>query len=323
MALAPDVRSLIDRLSAGPSFAELSPDEARQAYAQRIGDLIGARPGAAAGTAARTACAIENATMGGVPVRVYRPHGAGRAAERPPGVVFCHGGGWVIGDLDTHDEHCRALAAATDAVVVSADYRRAPEHPYPAALDDCWAVTERVARDAGDLGIAGDRLAVAGDSAGGNLAAAVALRARDAGLPLRAQLLIYPVMDPTMACESYTTFAEGCYLTAEAMRWFIDAYLPDPAERTLPGAGPLHAADLTGLAPAVVVTAEYDPLRDEGAAYADRLRRAGVPTRELRVPATVHGFLEFVHVVPAAMRAREEILREFAGLFEDGRAGDT
>jgi acetyl esterase len=302
MALAPDVRRLIDRLGAGTPLPELGPEQARAEYADRIREL-----------GARVADTDPDPALGGVPVRVYRP----ADATGLPGVVFFHGGGWVIGDLDTHDMHCRAITAAANAVVVSVDYRRAPEHPYPAALDDCWAVTEHVARCAGDLGIDPTRLGVAGDSAGGNLAAAVALRARDAGVSLRAQLLIYPVTDPTMACESYTAFAEDFYLTAEAMRWFIDAYLPDPATRTLPHAGPLHAPDLAGLAPALVVTAEYDPLRDEGVAYAERLREAGVPTREISVPATVHGFLEFVNVVPAALRAREEILRGFASLLGD------
>ena len=146
------------------------------------------------------------------------------------------------------------------------------------------------------------------------------LRARDAAIPLHAQLLVYPVTDPTMSTESYTTFADDHYLTADAMRWFIDAYLPDPATRTLPLAAPLHAPDLAGLSPAIVVTAEYDPLRDEGTAYADRLRKAGVPTTEISVPATVHGFLEFVHAIPAALRARDDALRDFAALIRTDRA---
>ena len=304
MTVAPDIRRLIDRLAEGTPFPELGPQLARVEYADRIRELAGPAPG--------PVCATENTDLGGVPVRVYRP--AGAAGTPAPGVVFFHGGGWVIGDLDTHAMHCRAIAVAANAVVISVAYRRAPEHPYPAALDDCWTVTEHVASNAAELGIDRTLLAVAGDSAGGNLAAAVALRARDAAMPLRAQLLIYPVTDPTMACESYTTFADGFYLTAEAMRWFIDSYLPDPATRTLPCAGPLHAPDLAGLAPALLVTAEYDPLRDEGVAYAERLRQAKVPTREISVHATVHGFLEFAHEIPAALRAREEILRDFGSL---------
>ncbi|MEQ4716595.1 alpha/beta hydrolase [Nonomuraea sp. B19D2] len=308
MALAPDIRRLIDRLGKGTPFPELGPAKARAEYRARIRELAG--PGPA------QICPAEDTELAGVPVRVYRPLGV--TGPTAPGVVFLHGGGWVIGDLDTHDMHARALAVAADAVVVSVDYRRAPEHPYPVPLDDCWAVTEHVAQHATTLGIDPTQLAVAGDSAGGNLAAAVALRARDAAVPLRAQLLVYPVTDPTMSTTSYTTYANDHYLTADAMRWFIDAYLPDPAARTLPLAAPLHAPDLAGLPPAIVVTAEYDPLRDEGAAYADRLRKAGVPTTEIGVP-TVHGFLEFVHEIPAALRARDNILREFAALIRADR----
>jgi acetyl esterase len=304
MALAPDIRRLVDRLGTGTPFPELGPERARFEYADRIRGLAPRVP--------RQVRTVEDTDLGGVPVRVYRPADTSEAPA--PGIVFFHGGGWVVGDLDTHDMHCRAATAATNAIVVSVDYRRAPEHPYPAALDDCWTVTEHVARGANDLGIDRTRLAVAGDSAGGNLAAAVALRARDAAMPLRAQLLIYPVTDPTMACESYKTFADDYYLTAEAMSWFIASYLPDPATRTLPYAGPLHAPELAGLAPALLVTAAYDPLRDEGMAYAERLRQAGVPTREISVPATVHGFLEFVHEIPAALRARDDILRDFTTL---------
>ncbi|MEV0662938.1 alpha/beta hydrolase [Actinomadura luteofluorescens] len=305
MPLPPDVRRLVDRLAAEPPFTELGPVRARTAYAARIRDLIGEPDPAAPGLDR------EDTVLDGVPVRVYRPSGVTGPA---PGVVFFHGGGWVIGDLDTHDAHARAVAAGLGAVVVSAGYRLAPEHPYPAALEDCWTVTRRVAGDPAAFGIDAGRLGVAGDSAGGNLAAAVALAARDADVRLRAQLLVYPVTDPTMSRPSYAEFAEGHYLTADAMRWFIDAYLPDPATRTLPGAGPLHAADLAGLAPALVVTAEYDPLRDEGAGYAARLREAGVAVREIAVPATVHGFLEFVEVVPEARAARDEIIRGYGRL---------
>ncbi|MEU8123028.1 alpha/beta hydrolase [Spirillospora sp. NPDC049024] len=305
MPLPPDVRRLVDRFAGEPPFTELGPDGARAAYAARIRDLFGEPDPAAPGLDR------EDTVLDGVPVRVYRPSASTGPA---PGIVFFHGGGWVIGDLDTHDAHARAIAAGLGAVVVSADYRLAPEHPYPAALEDCWAVTRRVAGDPAAFGIDAGRLGVAGDSAGGNLAAAVALAARDAGVRLRAQLLVYPVTDPTMSRASYAEFAEGHYLTADAMRWFIDAYLPDPATRTLPGAGPLHAPDLAGLAPALVVTAEYDPLRDEGAEYAERLRAAGVAVREIAVPATVHGFLEFVEVVPEARGARDEIIRDLGRL---------
>lgn len=293
VTLAPDVRALVDRLDEGPAPWDQPPEQARRTYADRIASLI---PTSAFDGAVET----EPGEFAGVPVRTYLP--AGRRADTT--VVFAHGGGWVIGDLDTHDEHARALAVRCGVTVVSVEYRRAPEHPYPAAFDDCWAVVEHLAGSA--------PLAVAGDSAGGNLAAALAIRARDEGVELRGQLLVYPVTDPTARQPSYAEFAEGYYLTAEAMHWFIASYLPDPQQRTAPTAGPLHAHDFDGLAPAVVVTAEYDPLRDEGVAYAERLATAGTKVREQRVPATVHGFWEFVAELDSARAARDESLTLFA-----------
>jgi acetyl esterase len=218
-----------------------------------------------------------------------------------PGVVFFHGGGWVRGSLQTHDNPCRALANAGQCVVVAVDYRMAPEHRFPAAIDDALAATRWVADNAARLGIDASRLAVVGDSAGGNLAAVVALLARDqGGPPLRFQVLIYPVIDPNFDTPSYLANAQGYMLTREAMRYYWREYLGPEGDPSDWRASPLRAADLTNLPPALVITTEFDPLRDEGRAYADRLREAGVPVEFHEYPGMVHGFITAAGVVDAA-----------------------
>ena len=268
MPLDPQARSLLDQFEAAgaPPFVELAPDEARAGFAL-LAEVSGP-PEVAVPTEDRTV----PGPAGEIPVRVYRPV----TDSALPVVVFFHGGGWVIGDLDSHDTVCHRLAAGVPAVVVSVAYRLAPEHRFPAAVEDCEAATRWVSDHAGALGGDPDRLAVAGDSAGGNLAAVVALRARDAGgPPLAFQLLVYPVTDATRSQPSYTENGTGYLLEADTMRWFYDHYLggADPARADV---SPLFAPDLAGLPPALVVTAEFDPLRDEGEAYAERLRQAGV-----------------------------------------------
>jgi acetyl esterase len=235
-------------------------------------------------------------------VRVFTPEG-----EAPfPIVVYLHGGGWVVGTLDSYDPLCRALAAATPAVVVSVDYRLAPEHRWPAAAEDAYAATLWASRNAAALGGAQHRLAVAGDSAGGNLAAAVALGARDRGGPQVAfQLLVYPVLDVAGDTASWREFADGHYLTAAGMRWYWDHYL-GPADGLAPDASPLRAAFAGELPPALVVGAEHDILRDEGEAYAARLAGAGVDARAIRVPGMIHGFFRWRSVTPAADAALQE-----------------
>ena len=252
---------------------------------------------------------------GNVPVRVYRPDGA---SEPAPVVVYFHGGGWVLGSIATHDGSCRALANRTGAVVASVGYRLAPEHPYPAALDDCFAATCWVAAHADDLGVDPGRLAVAGDSAGGNLAAAVCLAARDRGGPTIAfQTLVYPVTDlEPDRWPSMTANADGPLLTRAAMDWFIGHYAGDPPPLDDALAAPIRAADLSGLPPAHVSTAGHDPLQDEGAAYAEALAAAGVPVAHDDFPTLIHGFVGFADVVPAAGEARDAIaaaLREGLG----------
>jgi acetyl esterase len=251
---------------------------------------------------------VENRDIDGpggkVPVRIYTPKGG---AALKPGIVFFHGGGFVLCNLDTHDTTCRQLAQGTDAVVVSVDYRLAPEAKFPAAPEDCYAATQWTAFHARTLGIDTARIAVAGDSAGGNLAAAVSLMCRDRGghLPVH-QLLIYPVTDFAFETPSYVANGEGYFLSTDMMRWFWHHYLETDEDGANPLASPLRAQSLAGLPPATVLTAEYDPLRDEGRAYAERLAAAGVPTQYTNYDGVFHGFFGMTEQLPRARQAVEE-----------------
>ena len=237
---------------------------------------------------------------GEIPVRVYTPEGSGPF----PVLVFFHGGGFVICDLETHDGTCRSLANVPSCLVVSVDYRLAPEHRFPAAPEDCYAATCWAAEHAAAHGGDASRLAVAGDSAGGNLAAVVSLMARDrSGPPLCFQLLIYPVTNGAFDTESYRENAEGYLLTTDMMKWFWTQYLADPALAGEPYASPLRADDLAGLPPALCLTAGYDPLRDEGEAYAARLREAGVPVEQRRYDGMFHGFFAMTAFLDTARDA--------------------
>jgi len=252
---------------------------------------------------------------GRIPVRIYTP--LDRDGGRLPVLAFFHGGGFVIGDLDSHDATCRALANGAGCVVVAVDYRLAPEAKFPAAADDCYAATCWIAETAAALGVDPARIAVGGDSAGGNLAAVTALVARDRRGPrLAHQLLVYPVIDCAFDTKSYLDNAEGYFLTREMMRWFWHHYLDKPDDAADPYASPLRAPTLAGLAPATVITAEYDPLRDEGEAYAARLRQAGVPTTLTRYDGVIHGFFGMGNVIDkgrvAVAHAAAELREAFA-----------
>jgi acetyl esterase len=298
MTLDPQARAFLDQLDelGVPGIGELPPAEARAA-----GDAASA---AVFGPVVEVPC--EDTTIpgpgGAIPVRVYRP-GDGPA----PVFLYFHGGGWVLGSLTTHHGVCATLARLSGSVVCSVDYRLAPEHRYPAALDDAWAATTWAAEHAEEIGGLTGALAVGGDSAGGNLAAICALRARDVELPLALQVLVYPVTDADLDTSTYREFADGYFLTRFGMEWFWDHYLPH-GDRFVPDASPLRAADVGGTAPALVITAGFDPLRDEGEAYARRLEEAGVPVTLTRYDRMIHGFYR----MPGVMSVANDALAETA-----------
>jgi acetyl esterase len=247
---------------------------------------------------------VDNQAVGQVPIRVYR-----EPAGEPSGtVVFLHGGAWTIGDLDSHDRACRRIALGTGAVVVAVDYRRAPEHPWPAAVDDAIAVIRWTA------GRFGGPLAVMGDSSGGNLAALACLRLRPERLP-DIQVLAYPNTDLTMSQPSIKEKGAGWGLDADFVAWGAENWVPDPARRADPGVSPLFAPDLSGLPATLIVTAEHDPLRDEGDTYAERLAVAGVPVRHRCEPRMVHGFLSLDTISPAAAAAGDRLIADIAESF--------
>jgi acetyl esterase len=220
----------------------------------------------------------------------------------------------VLGSLNTHHGVCATLARRSGCIVCSVDYRLAPEHRFPAALDDAWASVEWAHENAEELGAIPGALAVGGDSAGGNLAAICALRARDSGIPIALQLLVYPVTDADLDTSTYREFADGYWLTRYSMEWFWNHYLPD-GDRFVPDASPLRADDVRGTAPALVITAEFDPLRDEGDAYARRLEEAGVPVTLSRYDGMIHGFFRMPGVVDRANDALAEAVEALRAAF--------
>jgi acetyl esterase len=292
MPLHPSAQTLVDMLSeSGMGITpETTPESARRAMAAATG-IVPKHP----------IFSVEERTVpgpaGAVPVRVYRP--SDDAAL--PVVMWIHGGGWVTGSIETHDQLCRQLCDDVGAIVVSVDYRLAPEVKFPGAVDDCVAAWRWLSEHAAELGGDPARVAVAGDSAGGNLAAVTALAAREAQLAAPVlQLLVYPVTDHELDSPSMIDNAKGYFLETEGMRWFYDHYAGTPSDFDDWRFSPIRAADLSGLPPAVVLTAEFDPLRDQGEAYAQRLRDAGVVTEAMRADGLFHGFFGMHPFLPPA-----------------------
>jgi len=300
MPLDPQCQALVDAAArAGSAFDLNEPRLARLAY--DAGTLLYRHEAAPLDSVANLVFAgpTEN-----VKVRVYRPRGGSAPA---PVLVYFHGGGWVVGNLESHDHLCRYLAAQSGVVVVAVDYRLAPEHKFPAAYEDCLAATRWVAASAAELGIDAKRIAVGGDSAGGSLAAACALAIRDEGWPmLRLQLLFYPSTDFTADTASMRDNGTGYLLTRAAMEQFIDWYLPSRIARTDPRTSPQLAPDHSGVAPAFIASAEFDPLRDEAHVYADTLERAGVAVERRCYEGMVHGFMRMGGRVDKALVALDD-----------------
>ena len=309
MPVDPQIAGLLEFLAAAgaPPMHAGTPEQAREAFRSLA---VGARPADSVVPVDSVEELRIPGPAGDLGARVYRP-----SADGPvPTVVLFHGGGWVIGDLDTHDNMARSICRDCDAVVVSVDYRLAPEAPFPAAVEDAVAATLWAANHLSELG-GNDKLAVAGDSAGGNLAAVVAQQLRDAGGPaLVAQLLVYPATDVLGEYVSRTDNGEGYFLDLPTMGWFMEQYAADPAQHGDPRLSPLKAASLADLPPAVVVTAEYDPLRDEGDAYAEALRAAGVRVESRCFEGMIHGFIDMGPHSAGAQKAVDETCAMFAAL---------
>ena len=310
MSLHPQVQALLERVARSP----LPPHHTVPAFvARRI-----YRDTRAALSPKPMEVAESRLVLGPGPValRAYRPLGA-KKGEKLPALVYFHGGGWVIGDLNTHDTLCRALANAAGCAVFSVDYRLAPEHPFPAAVDDCVAATRFVFEESAALEVDSSRIAVGGDSAGGNLAAVVALHARDDGAPpLAFQLLIYPATDQRCGFASHQKNGKGYLLTRESIEFFRGCYLPEPRDWADWRASPLLAKNHSALPPALVLTAGYDPLVDEGRAYAEKLRSAGVRVDYREYPDMVHGFILFGGALDTANAAVAECAVALRGAFE-------
>ena len=310
MPLDPEIAALLERLNAQPSMVEGTPEQARAGF--RHLNRVAAKLHAPAEVGAVRELEVEGGAAR-LPARLYLPPGAGGAV---PSLVFFHGGGFTIGDVGSYDAQCRALCAGAGVAVLSVEYRLAPENRFPAAVEDAIAATRWALEHAGELGGDAGAVAVGGDSAGANLAAVAAQALRGSEPALVAQLLMYPVTDFCSTRPSHTANGEGLFLTGEDMTWFRLQYLGD-GRRDDPRASPLLADDLSGLPPAVVVTAEYDPLRDDGEAYADALAEAGVEVVRARFDGLIHGFFGLGPFSAAAAAAVDRVCADFRHLLAE------
>ena len=299
--LDPQARALLERAAPAAALDSLSVAEARRSY--REGRLALAPPPAAI---EEVRDFLFPGAAGEIKARYYRPPGE-KPAEALPGVVYFHGGGWTCGDLDTHDSVCRGIAVHGRCAVVAVDYRMGPEHKFPAAVEDAIAAVQWVSANAGTLRVDASRLAVAGESAGGNLAAVAAIALRDSGPAIAMQVLVYPLVDQAADTDSLRRFANGYSLTRDLLRWYQKQYLRDERDRADWHASPLLASDHSRRPSAYVVTAGFDPLLDEGRAYADRLRQAGVPVTYECFEGMIHGFLPMGGALAAARHAHYRI----------------
>ncbi len=311
--LDPQAKLLIEKAEAAgnPELYELDPLTARKQFLE-LSKAVDVKP--------MNVGSVENQLIPGpagkIALRFYRPTGVQGNA---PALIFFHGGGWVIGDLDSHDGICRWICSRSGCVVASVDYRMAPEHKFPAPLEDCLAATFWVTANGEALGIDTARIAVGGDSAGGNLAAVVSQQVRDqGGPPIAYQLLVYPATDLTMSEASHQELAEGYRLTKPLMEWFIDHYLNNDSERTDPRVSPLLCDDLNGLPKALVITAGFDPLRDEGVRYADKLSSSGVETTHVCYDGMIHGFFSMGGWLEKSREALDYTSQKLSEALRDG-----
>ena len=297
LSLDPQAKALLDMIALAGRipYSQMTPPQARAQFIELCRRTRNTREWPV------TARDLEiPGPAGALRCRLFLPR---EAAPAPlPALAFFHGGGWCIGDLDTHDPACRQLAAESGAAVLAVDYRLAPEHRFPAAVEDCFAALRFLAAEGGRFGLDPRRLAVGGDSAGGNLAAVAAILARDAGIPLKAQILIYPATDFSLARKSHEDYAEGFLLTRESIAWFSGNYIEEPMRRDW-RASPMLAPDLRALPPAIVIVGECDPLRDESLDYALKLREAGNEASFHLYPGMIHGFFTMGGAIAAADRA--------------------
>lgn len=306
--LDPQIAAMLhfDDLNAVSGFGQDTPDEARARFAASLTIVDGDPP-----PGVDTRGASVAGPGGPIALRIYEP--AGLAAPSPA-LVYFHSGGYVLGDLDTHDTLCRTLALEAGARIIAVDYRRAPEHPFPAAAQDCLAAFRGIAARAGELGVDPARLGLLGESNGANLAAAVAAQERKGAVAPALQVLLYPALDLAFRGRSYQTFATRYYLTSDDIAWFRRHYLPPGADPAHPDISSLHRDDLAGQCPAFIVTAGFDPTRDDGTTYAERLRRAGVPVEHRAYPTLIHGFCVMTGAIDAAREATVELARTAGAL---------